>query len=144
MGQPDHWGDCRPENGWCDTMDYQEFSENRKGETFGRENIIIFEPCNYVSNIAYYHATTRICDYPDFTIDKDYQIAMKRSFMTLTIGSAFWHGSQTALGYIFDNNFIVFTIYVAHQASFSFLPYESPILTDLSLNKRNTNSIQII
>ena len=27
------------------------------------DNVIIYEPCNYVSNVAYYHSATKICDY---------------------------------------------------------------------------------
>ena len=30
---------------------------------FGNEGMIIYEPCNYVSNVAYYHSVTEICDY---------------------------------------------------------------------------------
>ena len=35
------------------------------------DQIEIVEPCNYVSNVAYYHATTRICDYPEWSISDD-------------------------------------------------------------------------
>ena len=67
------------------------------------KNIQIMEPCNYVSNVAFYHSTTRICDYPDWKISKDAVNAQKRSFATLGIGSAFWHGSHTYAGSAFDN-----------------------------------------
>ena len=30
---------------------------------FGKDKMLIYEPCNYVSNVAYYHTTTEICSY---------------------------------------------------------------------------------
>ena len=32
---------------------------------FGDEKILICEPCNYASNIAYYHSMVRICEKGD-------------------------------------------------------------------------------
>jgi len=104
--------------------------------------MIVYEPCNYASNVAYYHAATRICDYPDFTIDAANQNALKKAFATLAMGSAFWHGSHTYDGYSFDNNMIAVISYVAHQASVSYLPYSS-ILTELSPKKRTKSGIQV-
>ena len=72
------------------------------------------EPCNYASNIAYYHSTTRICDYPDWSLDQNYIKAIKRTFATLGVGSAFWHGSLTRVGNSFDNNLIALIAYLAH------------------------------
>jgi hypothetical protein len=35
---------------------------------FGNEGMIIYEPCNYVSNVAYYHSVTEICKHDWKTI----------------------------------------------------------------------------
>lgn len=102
----------------------------------------VFEPCNYASNVAYYHSATRICDYPDFSVDDTNQLALKRSFTTLAMGSAFWHGSHTYDGYSFDNNMIAVISYLAHQASVSYLPASS-VLTELSSTPRTKTGIQV-
>jgi hypothetical protein len=67
MNRTDHWGECTPELNQtrCPVGDYAE----KKIGLFGDEQIVIFEPCNYASNVAYYHAATRICDYPDWSVD---------------------------------------------------------------------------
>ena len=95
MNRTDHWGSCRPDSPdtRCKVGYYLEYLRDKAGGIFGNEKMEVFEPCNYASNVAYYHATTRICDYPDFSIDKANQNALKQSFTTLAMGSAFWHGS---------------------------------------------------
>jgi len=88
----------------------------------------IYEPCNYVSNVAYYRSATRICDYPDWSIGDNQINGLKRSFATLAMGSAMWHGSHTYVGYSFDNNMIAVISYLAHQAAVSSLPSNSSVL----------------
>ena len=39
---------------------------------FGNENMIVIEPCNYVSNVSYYHTVVEICNY-DFQTINTYQ-----------------------------------------------------------------------
>lgn len=60
-GLPDYWGECSNtefgNQSDCMNEEYYRF----KPEPFGKENMLIFEPCNYVSNVAYYHSATRIC-----------------------------------------------------------------------------------
>lgn len=137
MGLPDTWGGCIEDlpNTRCPVGNYKEWLANKDGEPFGDQKMTIFEPCNYSSNIAYYHAATRICDYPDFSIDESNQKALKQSFATLAMGSAMWHGSHTYVGYSFDNNMIAVISYIAHQASVSSLG-ESSILSELSETPR--------
>lgn len=50
-GQVDHWGQILVHDA---TMAYNEYRQN-KSRSMGRYNMLIYEPCNYVSNIAYYH-----------------------------------------------------------------------------------------
>lgn len=75
---------------------------------------MIYEPCNYASNIAYYHSTTKICDYPDWTVSPTMVNNFKRAFATLTSGSANMHGAHTYVGYAYDNQFIAVIAYLAH------------------------------
>lgn len=143
MNQTDYWGGCVPGNGTrCPVGNYEEYLANKAGGMFGADKMVVYEPCNYASNVAYYHAATRICDYPDFVIDADNQNAIKKAFATLAMGSAFWHGSHTYDGYSFDNNMIAVISYVAHQYSVASLP-KSSILTELSATPRSKSAIAV-
>jgi len=141
MNQTDHWGGCTPEtpNTRCPVGDYKD----RKIGQFGVEKMTIYEDCNYASNVAYYRSATRICDYPDWAVDSDQQKGLKRSFTTLAMGSAMWHGSHTYVGYSFDNNMIAVISYLAHQASVSGLKSDSSILNELSPTPRSKTGLQV-
>ena len=97
-------------NSWC----YGWMWERHTPELFGKDNIIMYEPCNYVSNIAYMHSATKFCTLPEFNSGLDYQRALKRAFASLTVGSAFYHGSFTAVGGAFDVHMISVISYLAH------------------------------
>lgn len=73
------------------------------------------EECNYVSNAAYYHGSTRTCDFPDWNAQVPLRKAVKQAYTTLAMGSAFWHGSLTYLGVVFDNLIIAVVSYLAHS-----------------------------
>ena len=88
----DHWGSKFVPGG------SQKTYLKHEPEIWDPDNMIIYETCNYVSNIAYYHGACRLCDYPNWTIGDDYVNAMKRGFSTLAFGSAFMHGAHTSLG----------------------------------------------
>ena len=125
MNQTDHWGGCTP---WTDFERCPRSYMRNKSAEFGSDKMIIEEPCNYVSNVAYYRSTTRICDYPDWSTNEFMINAQKRSFATLAMGSAFWHGSHTYVGHSFDNNMIAVIAYLAHQTSVAELSTNSTIL----------------
>ena len=103
--------------------------------------MIIYEPCNYASNIAYYHATTKICDYGEnWSIPVDKQKTLKRLFATLTSGSAFFHGSMTHVGADYDTQAIALIASFSHHAQVLDLTTSSTstsILHQLSKNPRN-------
>ena len=141
MGRTDKWGGCTPHSSdpRCPVGDYQEDTS----VVWNKEGMIIYEPCNYASNIAYYHSALRVCDYPDWSVDNDHQLALKRAFFTHAMGSAFWHGSHTYVGYSFDNNMIAMIAYLAYQAAVSELPGTSSILKELSPTPRNKTGQEV-
>jgi len=141
QNRTDHWGQCKntQDNPRCLVPPYLE----KVSGNFGSDKMLIYEPCNYASNIAFYHSTTRICDYPDWSIDAEQQNSLKRSFAALAFGSSMWHGSHTFVGYSFDNNMIAVISYLAHQASVSGLPGNSTILKELSSDARNMTGVQV-
>ena len=95
----DTWGSCL-DTGHC----HKYHEQNLTVQEY--HNIGIYEPCNYASNVAYYHVVTSICSYEGWSLPSSYTLAMAQSFTALTVGSAFWHGSHTLLGNIADNRFI--------------------------------------
>ena len=59
------------------------------------------------------------------------------------MGSAFWHGSHTYVGYSFDNNMIAVIAYLAHQISVNSLPGNSSVLKQLSSTPRTKDGIDV-
>ena len=107
----------------------------------------IYEPCNYASNLAYYHASTEICQKillgTPFTVSSPYVTALGKGFSALSMGSAFMHGSHTSLGHQQDNEGIKVIAYLVQQAMFEGIPEASSVLTDLSLSSRTLSAIEI-
>jgi hypothetical protein len=106
-------------------------------------DVLIHEPCNYVSNIAYYRAATRICDNENWHIDDQKTNAVKRGFLALAVGSSFWHGSHTYVGYSFDNNMIAVLAALMHNAAMDPLPSNSTILKQLKRSERSENAVDV-
>ena len=79
--------------------------------------ILIYEPCNYVSNVAYYRVFTSIADHSHWHIDSDNLEALLGAFATLSFGSAFYHASRSYLRDACDNNLITAIFYPLYQAS---------------------------
>jgi len=107
-GKPDWWGRCfvnETADLHCGDSPYAEFSEGKMAYV---GDVYSFEPCNYVSNVAYYHAVTKICDYPDWSVSAEDVTNIKRMYATLAAGSAFMHDSHTYVGYSIDVNGIGF------------------------------------
>ena len=62
MGKDDSWGSA--------TIDDPRNPVNYiRTEPTAFDGIMIYEPCNYVSNVAYYHSVTEICDYEWLTLN---------------------------------------------------------------------------
>lgn len=91
------------------------------------------EPCNYASNIAYYHSALRVCDYPQWAGFNRTQVRdIKRGFVTLAAGSAFMHGSHTDLGADYDNDSISVIVWTAYRAIIEKLNVTDNALLSLS------------
>jgi len=109
QGLPDWWGSCSTTNKnqtRCKVAPYEEFLQN-KSSFIGYDDtkIYAFEPCNYASNLAFYHSSVRLCDYPNssWSLSNGYRREFIRSFSGLAVGSAMWHASHTYVGSAFDN-----------------------------------------
>lgn len=81
-------------------------------------NIIITEPCDYVSNIAYYTSMLSLCLHDrNWTMPKSVTKLLIASFNTLAAGSAFYHGSGTGLGDAMDSVPIAHIALTSYQAA---------------------------
>ena len=72
-GTNDTWGSCLG-NDHC----HQYHEQNLTTQEY--HNIGIYEPCNYASNLAYYHVVTSICQYEEWAVSSEYQVAMAQAF----------------------------------------------------------------
>jgi hypothetical protein len=83
---------------------------------------MIYEPCKYASNVAYYRSMVRICEKNDWFISETEVNAFKQEFLSLAAGSAFYYRSRTFAGNRFDNNMIAVIASLLHKAAVSPLP----------------------
>ena len=78
----DHWAGCYngKDDPRCQDVPYEEGVKDLDAHImFGKSDrkYEIEAPCNYVSNAAYYHSVTRICDYPHFSTNDTNKKALK-------------------------------------------------------------------
>lgn len=111
------------------------------------DNMQIYEPCNYASNLAYYRSMLELClretRGKPLRMPKKHLNRIGKAIAAMTPASSFFHGSNTKLGYAQDLSAISSIIYVAHQASMAPIPH-NPVLHEVSLTPRKYNSIQIV
>lgn len=94
----------------------------------GATSILITEPCNYNSNVAYYSSMTTMCNHhlhADWVMPRRTVDLVVASFSTLASGSSFLHSSGTALGGTMDTTPIGHISLAAYQAAVSALPENS-------------------
>ena len=83
----------------------------------------IWEPCNYVSNLAYDRLVVELCNQEDWTQGEFDVRRIAEAFSLVTFGSAFMHGSgETILGQLKDTLSNNLFAYILHQVG------EDPIL----------------
>jgi len=96
----------------------------------------IWEPCNYISNLAYDRLMVEMCLQENWTLSQATVSKIAQAFAINTFASAFMHGSDTNLGGgqdVRSNDLFPFIIY---QAGVSNIAYD-PIIHDLSTRPRN-------
>lgn len=107
--------------------------------------MVIYEPCNYASNIAYYHDVTEMCHHKNkLSMSRESYVSIIQSFTFLAFGSSVMHGSNTRLGKL-DTHMIGVLSYAVYQASIDNLRTigASPIITDLKVSKRELTGVEI-
>jgi len=119
-----------------------QFSE-RNATRLRYNNIMLYEPCNFASNLAYYEMSKAVCEYAHWTLPPASVRALIQSSAGLAAGSAFYHGSHTKLGQLLDNFMISVVSYIVHQASLAALDGLPPELTDLAPSRRPLTAVQI-
>ena len=145
-GKPDHWFECVGTNDAdCPHAEYRETRQGKSAFLGSSDPYLVVEPCNYASNIAFYHGALKICDYPNWQKSNlPYVQHLKRGFATLATGSAFWHGSMTYVGKRFDNDLIALIAYYGHQMMTANLNTNSTVIHELSETPRVQNSFDIM
>uniref|UniRef100_A0A0G4HHM1 Uncharacterized protein n=1 Tax=Chromera velia CCMP2878 TaxID=1169474 RepID=A0A0G4HHM1_9ALVE len=82
-------------------------------------DLVIYEPCNVASNIAYYQALLLVCDRKDsetgLSLQTETVRAVVQSMAGIGFASSLWHGSHTKLGHTADNRLIDVCSLVIHQ-----------------------------
>ena len=83
--------------------------------------------------------------YDNWILDTMEVRGLSQAASALALGSSFWHGSHTELGGETDTVMIAVMAYIMQQASMRRLPEElkSPILIDLSFERRNMSGVGI-
>ena len=75
----------------------------------------IWEPCNYISNLAYDRLVLELCHQDGWTMDQEDVRRVAEAFAIVTFGSSFMHGSETQLGRIQDTRSNDLFAYILHQ-----------------------------
>ena len=109
--------------------------------------MIIYEPCNYASNLAYYKDVTEFCLRRDsekpMNLPNEYVVALGKAYSALAFGSSFMHGTHTEVGHQQDARCIDVIAYIIHQGCFLALSNVSSIVTDLKNETRPMQAIEI-
>ncbi len=124
----------------------------------------IYEPCNYASNVAYYHALWEICMRDGWNLDEDHGmarvtrtnvvsactttiffavLAMVRSAAFLAHGSAFFHASETILGGELDVKVMDLFMFVIYRAATSQLDSSNVVIHHLSSSRRSCSYVHM-
>ena len=98
----------------------------------------IWEPCNYVSNLAYDRLMVEMCLQEGWTFPPTTVSYIAQAFAINTFASSFMHGSNTHLGAAQDvrsNDLFPFIIW---QAGVANIPFD-PVIHDLALQPRGVS-----
>ena len=106
---------------------------------------MIFESCNFASNIAYYQLNIAMASYKHWVLPSYVVKGLAQTAAGLVLGSAFMHGSHTRLGGEADTTLIKVMALIMHQASLERLPasVKTPVLMDLKRESRNMTGVEM-
>lgn len=94
----------QPDDPWSVNNSAPWMEYDPRNLTYDGHGIPVIEPCNTLSNLAYYRIIPDICaKRGTLAMDDGYINAIIQGFATLGMGSSFFHGSRTHLGYTLDN-----------------------------------------
>ena len=78
--------------------------------------MLIYEPCNYASNLPNFYMATEMCNRADdLSMPQNSSVAIIQTASFLAMGSSAYHGSHTNLGDSLDGDMIQILSYVIHQ-----------------------------
>ena len=89
----------------------------------------IWEPCNYISNLAYDRLMVEMCLQQDWALSEHTVAKIAQAFAINTFGSAFMHGSDTNLGGSQDvrsNDLFPYIIYQACELYHQYIIQVTP------------------
>ena len=107
------------------------------------QSLLVFEACNFASNLAYYQLVVALASYPGWSLPRPVLQGLAQTSAGLALGSAFYHGSHTSLGGQADTVLIRLMAFIMHQASLDGLPgrMKTPVLMDLEMKSRNMTGV---
>ena len=138
--ESDEWGqDCnQPPRGelWME--------KNCTVQKYG--NMSIWEPCNYASNMAYYHTFLETCsENHNWSFPIKSKNAICKTYALLGFASSFFHATQTDNGGAVDVRVVDMIFFVAYQETVTFLKTsKQSIVKELSVEKRSQPAVEII
>jgi len=118
------------------------FERNCTVEKYG--NLPVWEPCNYASNIAYYHTVIEQCAKETWSFPSDSVNTIIKSYASLGAGSSFMHMSNTNVGGVSDVRVNDLIGYIAFHEAMKGLNTEGSILNELSYKERTKPVSQIV
>ena len=130
-------------------LHFSGFSLTERNATFLQlphyQKLLVLEPCNFASNIAYYHMNIALASYDRWALSPPTVRGLAQASAGLALGSAFWHGSNTELGGEADTVMIAVMAYIMQQASMEHLTptIKTSVLSDLKMERRVMSGVDI-
>ncbi|KAF2352050.1 hypothetical protein FHG87_017196, partial [Trinorchestia longiramus] len=147
---------------WQGMIDFWELRNTPEGETWGvfkaflEKNATVTpilgmeiqQPCNYASNMVFYHVFNELCDRKQngksFNLPTKYVNLLAKAVASIAFSSSFYHGTDTVLGDQQDIAGIVMFVYSIHQALVEKLPTTSSVVRQLSSTQRPLSSAELM
>jgi len=130
---------ARTDNTWADGSFLNFLEDDPQSVAIGGAVITIAEPCNTISNVAFYRSMFALCDRSnrglDWNMQREEVRGLVRGLNLLAFGSTFYHASITKVGNRIDNLGIQIIAFIGHQALVNALgDNPDPVLFNLARN----------